>query len=59
MENKETRMMIYINCLKHWQVAKKIGISESTLSRWLRTPLDKEKEKLIINAIKDLKKGGD
>lgn len=38
----------------YWQVADAMGISESTLIRWLRKPLDRDKRELILNAVQNL-----
>lgn len=42
--------------LKQWQIAEVIGVSEFTLSRWLRRPENlSQKQKLLIeSAIKRL-----
>lgn len=43
--------------VKQWEVAEKIGVTEFTLSRWLRRPekLNNDKTKLIEAAIEELK----
>lgn len=56
-ENQEIRNRIYANYLKHWQVAEKVGISDSRLSVWLRTPLNEERKERIEKAIEQLTKG--
>lgn len=56
MENVEIRRLIAINLLKHWEVANKLNISDSTFSRWLRIPLNDEKQKRVFEAIEELKK---
>lgn len=40
--------------VRHWQIALHLGISEQTLVRWLRTPLDSEKAQRINSAIESL-----
>lgn len=54
--NQEIRMSISINRFKNWEVAQKIGISDSRFSVWLRTPLNDERKKRVLNAIEELKK---
>lgn len=54
--NQDLRELIYTERLKNWQVADKIGISDSRFSVWLRTPLNEERKKRILAAIDDLKK---
>lgn len=39
-----------------WQIAARLGISEPTLTRWLRFPLPAEKERKIEEAIRVLAK---
>lgn len=53
--NQDLRELIYTERLKNWQVADKIGISDSRFSVWLRTPLNKERRLKVIAAINDLK----
>lgn len=43
--------------VKHWQIALSLGVSEQTLVRWLRTPLDSGKTKKISDAIDQLAAG--
>ncbi|WP_270287051.1 hypothetical protein [Enterococcus casseliflavus] len=57
--NKDLRELIYTERLKNWQVADKIGISDSRFSVWLRTPLNEERRLKVITAINDLKKVGE
>ncbi len=42
--------------VKHWQIAAVLGISEQTIMRWLRYPLSKERERLILRAIETIAK---
>ena len=37
-----------------WKVAAAIGVSEPTLTRWLRFPLTEEREQRIMAAIREL-----
>ena len=39
-----------------WKIAADIGVSEPTITRWLRVTLPKDKEKLISDAILRLSK---
>ena len=45
--------------LTFWRVAKKCGVTEWTLGRWLREEVDNDKEKLISEAIDSLTAKGD
>lgn len=59
--NQEIRELIYRNRFKNWEVAEEIGISDSRLSVWLRTPLNDERKERVNKAIESLlsKAGGD
>lgn len=37
-----------------WRIALEIGISEPTMTRWLRVPLSEEKRGIIANALKNI-----
>lgn len=52
--NQEIRNRIYANYLKHWEVAERLGISDSRLSVWLRTPLNDERKARIEKALEEL-----
>ena len=39
-----------------WQVAAELGISEPTMTRWLRFPLTPDKEAAMLEAIKKLER---
>ena len=40
-----------------WRIAKKLGISEPTLTRWMREELKKDMQKKIRAIIAELKEG--
>lgn len=52
--NQEIRNRIYSSRFKHWEVAGKLGISDSRLSVWLRTPLNEERKARIEKALEEL-----
>ena len=54
MENEELKNLIKKRRLYHWEIAREIGASEFTLSRWLRGGLSEEKQKKILEAIDKL-----
>ncbi|MDQ8644377.1 hypothetical protein RG601_04915 [Enterococcus sp. FR169] len=54
--NSDIRSIIVKNRFKNWEVANQIGIADTTLSVWLRTPLNDERKKRILKAIEELKK---
>ena len=59
MVNKEIRTLLFQNNIKHFNLAHQLGICESTLSRWLRVELSKEKKAEIIFAINKLVEKGE
>lgn len=54
MTNLEIRKEIKKNRLFHYEIADVLGISESTLSKWLRKEMDIGRKELIIQAIRKL-----
>lgn len=54
MENMELRNRIVKLRLKNYEVAREVGVTATTFSRWLQVPLTVEKRELIENAIKSL-----
>lgn len=55
--NNEIREKAKAAKVKHWQIANAMGVSEQTLVRWLRTPLDECKRQRITAAIEQLAAG--
>lgn len=58
MSGKEIQNLIKEKRLYQWEVADELHINEFTLSRWLRSTLSKEREKAILQAIKNLQQKG-
>ena len=54
--NQEIRDKIFFNRLRNWEVSEQIGISDSRLSVWLRTPLNDERKARVEKAIDELLK---
>lgn len=40
--------------LRHWEVAKAIGIHETTFCRWLREEVDEDRFRIIMLAIQEV-----
>ena len=61
MINQKIRKKIVQAGLFQYQIADEIGINEVTFIRWLRKPLNPDKEHLILQAIDKLsnKQGSD
>ena len=58
MENLMVRERAKKQKVSLWRIANEIGISEPTITRWLRVPLSQKKEKLILDAISKLSREG-
>ena len=58
MENLMVRERAKKQKVSLWRIANEIGISEPTITRWLRVPLSQQKEKLILDAISKLSREG-
>lgn len=54
MKNQHVRKKIKQANLFQYQVAEEIGVNEVTFIRWLRKPLEPEKEHIILKAIETL-----
>lgn len=53
-ENQSVRRAARVAGVPLWRVATAIGVSEPTLTRWLRVPLPEDKERRIMTAISAL-----
>lgn len=42
-----------------WKVALTVGVSEQTLIRWMRTPLEGDRKKRVDAAVEMLMNGGE
>ena len=49
--NRKIREALFFNEVYQWELAKALGISESTLCRKLRNSIPEEEEKEMIDAI--------
>lgn len=55
-KNIDIRQAIKNAEVPHWLVAERIGISDTTFSRWLRVELSEEKKIQIFKVLESLKK---
>lgn len=55
MANIDIRTAIMQSGKKQWEIANKLGIQDSSLSRLLRAELTPEKKSEILKAIEELK----
>lgn len=52
--NTEIRNQIESNRILYWEVADKVGIAQSNLSVWLRTPMRDDRKARVEKAIDEL-----
>ena len=52
--NEKIRQLAKKKRIALWEIADKIGISEATITRWMRVQLSAEKESLILNGIHEI-----
>lgn len=55
MSNKEIERLLKQEKIYKWQVAKKIGIHETSFVRWFREQLSQEQERRILSAVEEIK----
>lgn len=55
-ENDRVRRAARTEGIPFWRIAAALGISEPTLTRWMRFPLPEDKEKRVMAAINELAK---
>lgn len=53
-ENESVRNAARSSGVPLWRVAEAIGVSEPTMTRWLRVPLSQDREERILGAIEKL-----
>ena len=51
MKSEDARAYARQRNVKLWEVAAELGISEPTLTRWLRKPLSDEREARFVAAV--------
>ena len=56
IKNLEIRQKLLQADVKQWEVARKLSISESAMSRKLRVTLTEDERWKILNAISDISK---
>ncbi len=54
MRGRDLKALMKRKRIYQWEVAETLGISEFTLSRWLRHSLSDEQVKAILEAIRDI-----
>ena len=54
MTNKRIRKALFESEVRQWELAKKLGITETSLSRKLREELPREEQRQILKVIQEL-----
>lgn len=54
--NQEIRDFLTSKGLYIWQLAEQVGIHETTMTKWLRVPLNVEQKQRVDEAIKQLER---
>lgn len=55
--NEEIKNKLRNHGIRMWELSDAIGVSESTIYRWMRHELSKEQRGVIDSAIRTLKRG--
>ena len=55
--NIEIKIALVRYGVRQYEVARALGVSEYTLSRWLRTELSPERKETILETIRRIAKG--
>lgn len=55
--NVEIKIALVRYGVRQYEVARALGVSEYTLSRWLRTELSPERKETILETIRRIAKG--
>lgn len=55
MSNEQIKTFMRKNDVYMWQVAKKIGIHETSFCKWFREELSQEQIQCILSAVEEIK----
>ena len=55
MSNAEIKRLLKNNNIYMWEVAKKLGIHETTFGKWFREPLSKDHQMQILSAVESIR----
>lgn len=59
MQNLQVRGFLKMKGIPFWKIAEVIGISEPTMTRWMRTPLTTDHYEKIMDAVRKIEGGED
>ena len=55
MNNAELKELMKENNIYMWQVAKKLGVNETSFCKWFREPLTQTREQQVLSAVEEIK----
>ena len=55
MSNKEIKELLHRENIYMWQVAKKLGVHETTFCKWFRDELSQEQVQRVLSAVEEIK----
>lgn len=55
MSNKEIKELLHRENIYMWQVAKKLGVHETTFCKWFRDELSQEQAQRVLSAVEEIK----
>lgn len=55
MNNKEIKALLHKENIFMWQVAKKLGVHETTFCKWFREQLSQEQIQKVLSAVEEIK----
>lgn len=55
MSNKEIKAMLKENRIFMWEVAKRLGVYETSFCKWFRDELSAERQQMVISAVEEIK----
>lgn len=55
MNNNDIICLLKTEKIYKWEVARKLGIHETSFVRWFREPLSQEQVQMVLSAIEEVK----
>ena len=55
MSNKDIKELLHRENIYMWQVAKKLGVHETTFCKWFRDELSQEQVQRVLSAVEEIK----
>lgn len=55
MNNNDIVCLLKTEKIYKWEVARKLGIHETSFVRWFREPLSQEQVQMVLSAVEEIK----